>query len=238
MSVESESWLAATGVISPNATLYSPQRVAEIPARLANGVSRWLRGSTVGEWAPPKYVDPQKLRDRFVHTADELPGAVDLDVVGAEWVNEVAEARQSLLDRWPGVPLRGGLTSTEPPLAHDAAQDWLGLVAVVEDPFRLLDDLEAGALLPAQLEVCTEVYPELMGVITVAAFKASVELAAKGTELPEAKELMLRLILGTEPEAPVVIPVDDGSADEGPKAKSSAEPAAESLQTVAQKAGG
>lgn len=239
MSLESESWLAATGVITPNATRPSPDRVAELPLRLTNRVTRWLKGTEVGPWAPPKAHDPAKLRERFAHAPGELPGAHELgDVLGAEWVQEVNEARQSLLERWPGIPLRGGLTALEPPLSHDQAQDWLGLVAIVEDASRLCDELEAGALLPAELELFGEVYPSLMEVVVEAAFKAVVDLAARGTDLPEAKERMLRLVLGTPEDQPIVVAQGEGpppprTSTGGGGAKS----AADDLQTVAQKSG-
>lgn len=235
MSLESESLLAVTGCIKPRIN-ESLDRMGEVPDRLRVRIDRWLRGTTVKPWTPPPYHDPQKLRDRFVHTPDELEGHDGLDeMLAAEWVTEVKDARASLLTRWPGVPMRGGLTTTEPPLAHDAASDWLALVAVVEDPFRLLDELESGAMLPAQLEVFREVYPELSQVVIEATFNAVVDLAAKGTTLPESKERGLRMLLGTPDDEPIAVQRPEEAPP--PKPPSGKGPKAE-LQTVAQKSGG
>lgn len=236
MSLESESLLAVTGCIRPKIN-ESPARMAEIPERLRTRVGRWLRGPA-RPWTPPPYHDPAKLRERFAHTPDELDGHDGLDeVLAAEWVQEVKDARASLIARWPGIPLRGGLTSLEPPLAHDGAADWLALVAIAEDPFRLLDELEAGALLPAQLELFQEVYPELTRVVTEAVFSMVVDLAAKGTDLPEAKERGLRMILGTPPDEPIVVPPAEEPPPSKPPSAGKAE-RADALKTVAQKAGG
>jgi hypothetical protein len=235
VSVESESLLAVTGCISPKIN-ESLSRMAELPDRLQGRIDRWLRSrGPARPWTPPPYHDPAKLRDRLIHTPDELRGHDGLDeVLAAEWVQEVKDARKSLVDRWPGIPLRGGLTALEPPLAHDAAWDWLALVAVVDEPLRLLDELEAGALLPAQLEVFQEVYPELTRVVTEAVFRVVVDLAARGTDLPETKERMLRLVLGTPEDQPIVLPPTE---EPPPPKKSGGGDAAEGLETVAQKSG-
>lgn len=238
MSLESESLLAVTGVIKPRIN-ESLGRMAEVPGRIATRVQRWLASTGPARpWTPPPYHDPQKLRERFVHTPDTLEGVDGLDeVLAAEWVNEVAEARASLTDRWPGIPMRGGITAIEPPLSHDAAQDWLALVAIAEDPLRLVDDLDSGAALPAHVDLFAEVYPELMIVLTKAVMDAVVALVARGTELPEAKERGVRMVLGTPEDEPVVTAAPETT--DSPK--SSSAPAdsgdTERLQTVAQRSG-
>lgn len=234
MSLESESLLAVTGCIAPRIN-ESLERMAEVPARLRARVDRWLRG-TARPWTPPPYHDPEKLRDRFVHTADELEGYDALEeTLAAEWVQEVKDARASLLARWPGVPMRGGLTAVEPPLAHDAAQDWLAMVAIAEDPFRLCDELEAGALLPVQWEAFQEVYPDLTQVVIEAVFGTVVDMAGKKAELTEAKDRGVRMLLGTPPDEPIV--VEQPEEPPAPKPPSGKGPKTE-LQTVAQKSGG
>lgn len=232
MSIESESWLATTGCITPNATRYAPSTPAEVPLRLQNRVKRWLASKAPVEWGPPPARDPEALREKFIHTPDVLPGVEELDdTVAAEWVQDVAHARAALLERWPAVQMRGGMATMEPPLSHDQAQDWLALVEVIEEPFRLMDELEAGALLPAQLAVFEEVYPELFGVISVATFQGVVDAIGKRTEFDPVKEYGVRLILKTPPDEPIVAQ----RPDEPPPSKKPGKPDVESL-TVAQKA--
>lgn len=232
MSIASESWLATTGIITPNVSRYAPATAAEVPLRLQNRVKRWLSGKEAKPWAPLPARDPEALREKFVHTPGMLPGVDALDdVVGAEWVQDVAHARAALLERWPAVQMRGGMATMEPPLSHDQAQDWLALVEVIEDPFRLMDELDAGALLPAQLAVFEEVYPELFGVVSVAVFEATVAAIGKRAEFTPPQEYGVRMVLKTPPDEPIVAQ----KPDEPPPSKKSPKPDVESL-TVAQKA--
>ena len=238
MSLLSESLLAVTGVIRPKPDDTSVGRADELLEQLKARARRWLGSSTVKPWTPPPsqgFATAEALRERLLYTPGEPEGVEHLGdaVLAAEWVLELKDAREQLCAAWPGMAMRGGLAEEEPPLSLDRTQDWLGLVAVVEDPTRLLHELEAGAVLPAQVAIFKSVYPDIMRQLVGDLFKALVDLQLKNRDLTPAKERSLRLVLGTPPEEPILV----AKPEEPPPGKPKQSSEAQDTRTVAQKAG-
>jgi hypothetical protein len=236
MSVDSEALLAATGFIDPEITPAKLERAAGVPVRLAERVRAWMMGSGRQTWAPTKTQNAEKLRDKLSIEVAEAPGQEALpELVAAEWLLEVNEARHSVLEQWPALSLIGGLDTTEPPLAFDRKQDWLSLVASVEDPFRFLADLELGAALKLHVDVVRENYPELSDLITAAMFATITELAEKKRDLPPGKDASVRLWLGLEESVPLAKAEEQLAEAESPAPTTSK--VTEETKTQAQKAG-
>jgi hypothetical protein len=236
MSEISEALLAVTGVIRPRPDDESIGKAAELLEDFRARIRRWIASSTVKPWSPPLahgFSTREGLRERIMYTPDEPDGVHDLgdDVLAAEWTEELKDARAQLLAAWPGVVMRGGLEAEEVPLSFDRGQDWLGLVGVVEDPFRLLLELESGAVLPAQLALFESVYPELARILTEETFAALVDLQVKSRELPPAKDRVVRLVLKVPPESPILVPKPEEPPPEKPKKSGE-----QDTRTVAQKA--
>jgi hypothetical protein len=236
MSDLSEALLATTGVIRPRPDDTSIGRAAELLAEFTARAGRWVGITDLKHWTPPSsqgFARPESLRERLMHTPAEPEGLSDLgdEVLGAEWVAELGDAREQLLAAWPAVVMRGGIEAEDVPLSFDRGQDWLALVAVVEDPFRLLHELEAGALVPAQLTLFESVYPDLHRVMLEQTGRALVELLAKRRGLSPAKDRLVRLVLGRPPDEPILVPKAEEPAPETPPKSDGPD-----TRTVAQKA--
>jgi hypothetical protein len=234
MSIESESLLAATGFIDPVIDAPALERADAVPVRLAERVRTWLTGGRSHAWVPQRSYDPERLRERISADVADAPGMESLpEVLAAEWLLEVNDARRSCLERWPALHLQGGLDAREPPLAFDRKQDWLTMVGSVEDFFGFLTDLELGSALPDAVNMVREVYPDLSDLITEAMFATIVELADKKRDLAPGKERSARLWLGIEANVPLVQAAQQGQ--ESPQ-KPPSKPA-EDVKTQSQKAG-
>lgn len=236
MSELSEALLGITGVIRPRPDDESIGRAAELLVDFKARIRRWVASSVVKPWSPPLshgFATREALRERLMYTPDEPDGVHDLgdEVLAAEWTEELKDARQQLLDAWPGVVMRGGLEAEEVPLSFDAGQDWLGLVGVVEDPFRLLLELESGAVLPTQLAMFESVYPDLARILVDETFSALVDLQVKHRELTPAKDRVVRLVVKVPAEAPILVPQAEEPPPEAPKKSDQ-----QDTRTVAQKA--
>ena len=199
MSELSEALLGVTGVIRPKPDATTVARADELLEEWRERCYRWVAAAPKA-WSPPSaqgYGKPDGIREALMHTPQEPEGVHDLgdDVLAAEWVLELEDAREQLLAAWPAVVLRGGGWEEEAPLSFDRAQDWLGLVSVIEDPKRLLFELESQAVVPAQLVLFESVNPGLYGVLVEETFKAVVDQQVKKRELTPAKERVVRLVL-------------------------------------------
>lgn len=123
-------------------------------------------------------------------------------VLGADYLDTFEQARDIALACYPvtEIPAMNGSIDLDPP--EDEQQEWLSILAVLEDVERLLEELEMFALTVTQVSRFRDVYPELH------AFMASVfdeEMAERTNADPkwtltEDKESALRVFKGMEAE--------------------------------------
>jgi hypothetical protein len=211
MSELSEALLGTTGVLRPRPDEQSIGKAAELLEAFRSRARRLPSITELRPWSPPSsqgFSKPDGIRERLMFTPDEPDGVHDLgdEVLAAEWVAELKDAREQLLAAWPAVPLRGGLDIDEAPISYDQGQDYLALVAVIEDPLRLLSECESGAVVPAQLDLFASVYPDLRRILGEEVFQGAVEVRTKRPDLAPPIERVVRLVLGTPADKPILVP--------------------------------
>jgi len=235
--------VATTGFIAaPRPVTAEDQRMAEallfsVAGRAASFIG--MARQRPFEMQPQR--DVRALRDalKVVITdttwTESLASMMALDpVVAADYREEFEVARETALGAYPltEIPTMAGPVEVDPP--DDLQQEWLSIVAVLENVERMLDELEMYALTVIQVEKFKMVYPELH------AFMASVfdeEMANRRAlepewVLPEDKETSLRIfkaMVAEEPIRPLPPPLPKGKPGDGDEAK-------ESVLSVGQKA--
>ncbi len=222
MSLRSDCLLAVTGIFP---TVITPrQHVASLAIEQAwqKRLTRWING----EQQPFTYVPPKDLEviwNQLALEPDQIQVSAWLEGVGHEVPEEQADfytglrhARSYLVDAWPKFHL---MTQAGPkilPLSHDDAHEVWSLIQVLDDPDRMLEEMEARTLTPTQAVAFSEVYPDLYAYANeVLATAISTRLAKDPMWAPGWEwEAVLRTFRGQAPEAlpppPPPAPKPDG----------------------------
>lgn len=210
MSFRAEVLLAATGVLRSKPVTRDDGAAAE---RQLMTMHRRLQAWTKRQDPKPEPFKPcaerdvDKLFDKLsTPEADaDLAGMLtefdDMDF-GVEWRLQREAARKQLVDARPSYFIP---TPTGPdflPLSRDDSEEWLSLVDVVEDPMRIVDELEMYTLEPTQVVAFKAVYPELHSFCHAAISDALDQMAKTKKRMPWERESVLRVFLELPPETP------------------------------------
>lgn len=167
MSLAIDCLLGVTGLVPDGVTERERMAAITMPETFAKRARSWWLAD---EREPYKEL-PEKNLDKLFDSV-----AIDptLDEITA-WLKdagddmEIAEdlhlalvaARKYLVQKWPRVviPTFGG--DRVMPLAIDDAAEVTSLWAVLDDPVRVLDEMDSGTLSPSQAEAFRTVYPAL-----------------------------------------------------------------------------
>lgn len=168
MSIQAELLLASTGVLGLDpVTIEDAQAgdatTAEWPGRL----QRWVRGKDHKPYKPP----PKRNLETAAQNLARPLSAADIEIITAQLVGDSAlkmeyldalqSSRAYLTNAWPSN------TRTTPAgiqfLPLSSGQSWFaaGVLAVVEDPWRLVEELEMLSLTQAQAAAFRACYPEM-----------------------------------------------------------------------------
>jgi hypothetical protein len=209
-------------------------------------LGKWVRGTEVKPWKPPKPRDLQKTREQVQAPLPEsvqaelVKGLLPIDpALAVQYQADLLRARDTLSGGYPLETLGSVMGPEEFAPAWDKAQRWLAVVAVVEDPDRILDEIESGALEPAQVSGFRTVYPSLWTELyaflmrELASMRAeSMRAQASGkpaTTLPNDRETTIRLFGETGFSTPLKLEAPE-KKEEPPPPKPKAEGTAASEQ--------
>lgn len=210
-----ECLIATTGVLPDEVTDADKMAAETLPARFERRLRAWL-GAPQGSFvyvAPPK--DLGKLFDKIAAEPMDAELAAwragigqDVPELAALFEAGIRRARDVLTDAWPRVVLTGpeGVRVLE--LENDDAEEAHSVWLVVNDPERVVQELEGYSLTDSQARAFREAFPALATFVREAleAGIASRRARSKAWELGEDREGVLRILFGLPPEAPLIAP--------------------------------
>lgn len=223
MSLDAELLLAVTGVFPRRAITIEDARAAEGAFMTWGGrLRRWVGNDEQAPFELPKDRDLTKTLDQLAHklTPQEMAAVTEnLTDAGMEADYQLAllGARKYLLDRWPATNVDTAAGPRPMPLPQDEADEVLSLVAVVDDPDRVIDEVEMQSLTPSQAEAFRAVYPALSQALLAGLRVAIIQKGPKWAPSPD-REDVFRTLAGLEPEAAIITPEQQESppAQAGP----------------------
>lgn len=207
MSLISEALVATTGFIEPKPITPEDVRMAEA---LLVSLSMRARGFIQLEQQRPFEMQRQRdvmaTRDLLKTTLTDTYLAdliVSIDPLeGADYRETLETAREIALGAFPLTEFGTISGPVEVPPGDDDSQEWLAVLAVLDDVERMIDELEMFCLTAGQVTRFKLVYPELHAFMKQVFDEemANQMVAAPGWCLSEDKESALRVFLGLEAE--------------------------------------
>lgn len=215
MSLRSDSLLAVTGLF-PKAITPDEHAAAEsVAPTFQRRMRAWVKAAEPKpfDYQPPKK-DLEGLFAALATTPDQLTvqawleglGVSDIELVADYWKG-LQTARQLVVDAWPKFTIEASGTQILPLSADDAAEVW-SLIQVLDDPERVLDELDSFTLTETQARVFREAYPDLYAAADAEAKATIMEQRARKPSwgLTWDREGVLNTFRGKPPEQPLAKP--------------------------------
>lgn len=229
-----EALLACTGLLNPKVTDAKVEASFELVDRLTRRLARWVLKPELKPWALPFGTDdtehPQSTTAEKLYTKLGRPvRALEVEELSPEesqtFAAMASAARAAVVKLYPVAAPSDYLADLVFPLSPDEAQDFLAVVAVVDDPNRFLDEVEMGTLMPEQVSLFRLVYPSLYASLVNAVDDAIIDINTRKQDLDEGVETVLQVLLDTgqfpgvvppapEEKAPALAKVKLGSDDQ------------------------
>lgn len=209
MSLESDALLGATGLFPKGIGDKEHLAALALPDKVAKRLRAWvLRDEPVPMAFHPPPEDMDALFDKLAASPSESEvdgwlAALGVDgTLGTDYFVGLTRARQLVVDAWPKFYTTGPAGPRVLPLSPDDIGDVWALVQVLEDPLRLVDEMGALTLEPAQARVFREAYPDLYQAADDAIKDAEAERLAKqpGWEYGWERASVLNILRGVAPE--------------------------------------
>lgn len=194
MSSISEAIVGVTGVLEPepidDGTLGA---AAELTTPWQRRIKKWVRGKEIKPFARPRIRDwkATRLQLETILTDTQRKSLVKplnkLDpALANDYLADLDRCREFLLTAFPKSEIDSVMGPHELEPNRQALSVWLSQVAVIEDPDRILTDMEMGTLEDSQVtafEQCyPEIYLELYGMVNSELTKIRAEALKKKTE--------------------------------------------------------
>lgn len=213
MDATAEILVATTSVLVPHApppdAFYAATAYTDAwPGR----VTSWLRSAGVRKFKLPPNSDVALVRSQLERPLTEteqrdMVAGISDPLLQAEFLATLNLARRFLSDGYPLQEVDTVLgVGVELDPAPDEAARWLAQVAVLEDPNRILDELEMGSLEQAQVLAFKAVMPALWAELWGYVQAELTAMRLEGVEaLPYDREAGVRTLGQLGWEAPVVV---------------------------------
>ena len=201
-----EALAATAGIIKPKLTPKAVQQSFALPGKLSDRLGKWILQPTLRPFELPPPRDHAEVFEALgrEYSADESE-AIGGPHDAYEFALKVQECRSTLVQRYPIAFARDKLQDLPLPPSDDEAQDWLALVSVIEDEYRILDEIEMGTLTPEQVGIYRLLCPELYKALIETANEAIIELNAQQLALAEDVETTLEILMSTGRVPPITI---------------------------------
>jgi hypothetical protein len=204
--------LVAVGGVFPEGPFARVQLDAarNLPRDWQVRVRDWFDRETPARFRGVRRLDHRRTLERLSEPLTADAGAVLIaglpDDVGAAYLVQLESAREYLRARWPSLSLE---TPTGPRLLEPGVLSMgeaSSLFEVVDDPERVLLELEMASLTSAQAEAFRTVYPALTDMLRAQFDEQLIMRKArrKGYELSWFHERLLRIFFGLPPSISIV----------------------------------
>jgi hypothetical protein len=169
VAIEAELTVAVTGVLKPTAVDGDTSAAAStLLDTFDRRLRKWVRGTEGKPFEPVKFRDLQQTRKLVQKPLPEsvlqdlLKPLLVVDPAAAMDYQAVLLRARSFLDTsYPLETIDSVLGPEEMLPAPDKASRWLSVVAVIDDPERMIDEVEMGGPDPSQVAAFKACYPEL-----------------------------------------------------------------------------
>lgn len=217
MSLRSDCLLAVTGIFPDEITPKEHGAAMDVLPRWERKLRAWV----IGDQGAFEYKEPPDLEKLFMLLAVPIPQATLDDWVhglgagDAELVVDYAlpgkgvqRARDYVVNAWPKFSIAGPAGPEILPLSTDDAHEMWSLIQVLDDPDRVLEEMESLTLTDSQALAFLTCYPDLHGwALGILQDELSNRRAkGKGFDLGSEKEAMLETLKGLPPEPPMPQP--------------------------------
>lgn len=211
MSIASDNLLAVTGIFPGEITPREHSASTAVQERWTRRLTHWVR---TPEAKPFKFAEPKKNLDAvFLVLAKPISeqdvagyldgiGVDDSLELGAEYYAAMVRARDYVVNAWPKFSLEGPAGLRILPLSHDDKAEVWSIIQVLDDPDRVLDEMDSQTLTDTQALAFRECYPDLYALADTIITSEIIERRAKNEdwELGVAREAMLNTLRGLPPE--------------------------------------
>lgn len=217
MSLRSDCLLAVTGCFPKEITPRDHLASQAIPDAWSKRLTRWIKN---GEQTPFKYTPPKDLDKLFSQLAvppNEIDVAGWIEGLGiedaelqADYFMGLMRARSHVVAIWPKFSVETSAGPQILPLSYDDQHEVWAVIQVLDDPDRLLDEVEARTLTPSQALAFRTCYPDLYALADQALAAAMAEMRAKAKGLQWdpgwEREAVINTLRGKPPEVPLAPP--------------------------------
>lgn len=210
MSLRSDSLLAVTGLFPKDITAKEHAAAATVPDTWTRRLTQWVKAE---EQAPFVYVPPKadmdKVFEQLAIPPAELEVAGWLEGLGvddielqADYFTALMRAREHVTGAWPKHSIDGPTGPRLLPLSQDDAEEVWGLIKVLDDPERLLEEMRCWTLTTSQALAFRTCYPDLYAHANQAIDTAIIDKRAKDDDftLGVERESVLNVFRGMPPE--------------------------------------
>jgi hypothetical protein len=223
MSLLSDCLRAVTGMFPRGLDAADIQKAHELPALFERRLKAWLTAPQEPFLYHPPPKDMEELFTRLTAKPTSLESEAWMQVIGTDdpdtsvgFFEGIVRSRVylvgDLLTQQPGIwPTLSISTPAGPeplPLSADDAGDMAAVYAVLNDPRRLLDEMDQGTLEPAQATAFRELFPDLYDHVGKTLQAAIAEQRAKHPSwgVSWQKDGILRVLKGMPPEEQFTAP--------------------------------
>ena len=207
LSASAEALTAITGIFQDEPVTPEQGRLAaKIPKEWRAAVVEFLNQKKKQRFKLPKRADHGDILETLSGGIDanrraSLVGRLTSPELGEAYLSVVARATAHLLDQWPRHYLDTPLGPRVMPPSKTEQMRAASLLAVVDDPNRILDEMRMMSLTTEQATALKTCYPALFEMLKAILFE---ELARKYKSpdkyaLPFSKELIIRRLVGLPP---------------------------------------
>jgi len=212
-TLPAECLLAMTGLFPSRGPSDTQKRLAQrFPKRLVNRVKDFLESDKIAKFKPPEQKDQTSLHEKLLTKVDpdEIGDAFlpEEATLSAQYVLLMQSARDKVAASWPLYPDSSfGIHNFD--LAPDELLNVLQVLQTLDSVESLFDDLDARVLLPDQVTLFSQVYPDLYEVLKNAAMdEIAPYLEIQGAvtakrRLSQLHEEQMRILLQLPADAPI-----------------------------------
>lgn len=199
-----ECLLGTVGLTPKEITPRQHTAAATLPDTFRDRALAWWNRRDRKRYKDIREIDLDKLFDKIAapptqgELEDWLSVAGDDDEVIQDLHLSLSAAREYLKEKWPRIQIRTFAGTRLAALSVDDAAEVTSLIAVLNEPTRVLDEMDCGSLSPSQAEAFRKIYPTLYGVYRQAIEEGAGKKVTENQDWApdESEEIALAILTG------------------------------------------
>lgn len=210
MPLATEALVAVTGVLNPRpVTRTDGKEAARLPLEWRREVRDWFDQQRAHKFRQAPQPDHERTLDNLTRGIDleklaELHAALEPEAA-AEYAAQLSNAREYVRERWPALALD---TPTGPVILPPSLTEMgeaCDVLAVIENPSRVLSELRYGTLSFSQVDAMAAVYPALTEMLRAMVQEEILRRRSRQRtwEMPWWQEQLWRILLQMPPDVPI-----------------------------------